>query len=116
IKVVYGKGAERAERLLQKMAAARAGGVAITADIYPYRASYTGIGIVFPDFAKPPHSFARAKGERRSELAAFLRERVTRRGGPGATLFGTPPELRGKTLEELARERNKPFEDVLIDD
>jgi N-acyl-D-aspartate/D-glutamate deacylase len=116
IKVVYGKGVERADRLLAKLAKARAEGVAITADIYPYNASYTGISIVFPDYAKAPNSFQRAKTKRRDELARYLRDRVTKRGGPAATLFGTPPELRGKTLADLSKERGKPFEDVLIDD
>ena len=31
-----------------------AAGVTVTADVYPYTASYTGIGIVFPDWALPP--------------------------------------------------------------
>ncbi len=114
-KVVYGKGAERAERLLAKLAATRAQGTAITADIYPYLASYTGISIVFPDFALPPHSYRKAKRNRRDDLADYLQKRVTRRGGPEATLFGTPP-YRGKTLAQVAKDRGKPFVDVLIDD
>jgi N-acyl-D-amino-acid deacylase len=113
IKVVYGKGAERADKLLARMAAARARGAKLTADIYPYNASYTTIGIVFPAFAKPPNSYQRAKTTRRAELAAFLRKRVARRGGPGATLFGTGPH-RGKTLAQVAKESGKPFEEVLI--
>jgi len=115
IKVVYGQGAERAERLLNHLDAARQQGVAITADIYPYNASYTTIGIVFPDFAKPPHSYKRVKRERRAELEEFLRTKVTRRGGPEATLFGTPP-FRGETLAQVAAKKNKSFTDVLIDD
>jgi len=114
-KVVYGKGAERAEQLLAKLQAARDQGTAITADIYPYLASYTGISIVFPDFALPPNSYRKAKSQRRADLADYLRKRVTKRGGPEATLFGTPP-YRGKILAEIAREQGKPFEDVLIDD
>ncbi|MBI4953732.1 MAG: amidohydrolase family protein [Myxococcales bacterium] len=112
-KIVYGKGAARAEALLAKLAAARAAGLGVTADIYPYEASYTGIGIVFPDFAKPPHSYTRVKRERHDELARWLRERVALRGGPEATLFGTAPYT-GKTLAELAKQYGKPFEEVLI--
>jgi len=115
LKVVYGKGAGRAGQLLAKLQAARDQGTAITADIYPYLASYTGISIVFPDFALPPHSYRKAKAKRRDELAEFLRKRVTKRGGPEATLFGTPP-YRGKTLADVAKDRGKPFVDVLIDD
>lgn len=115
IKVVHGKGEARAERLLEKLDRARRSGVRLSADIYPYEASYTGIGIVFPDFAKPPHSYAEAKATRRAELEARLRERVIKRGGPSATLFGSPDELRGKTLAEVAKERGKDWADVLID-
>ncbi len=115
IKVVYGRGVERADKLLAKLAAARSQGVTVTADIYPYNASYTTINIVFPDFALPPHSFKRVVRERRAELEQFLRDKIAKRGGPKATLFGTDP-WRGKTLEEVAAQANKPFEDVLIDD
>jgi N-acyl-D-aspartate/D-glutamate deacylase len=115
IKVVYGKGVARAEALLAKLAAARAEGIEVTADIYPYEASYTTINIVFPDFALPPHSWKRVRRERRDELAQFLRDKVTRRGGPEATLFGTDP-WRGMTLAAVAAKLGKPFEEVLIDD
>jgi len=115
IKVVYGRGAERAEQILARLDKARDEGLGVSANLYPYNASYTGIGIVFPDFAKPPHRYSRVKRERRAELAAYLRERVALRGGPEATLFGTPPWA-GKTLAEWASELGKPFEDVLIDD
>ena len=114
IKVVYGRGAARAEALLQKLAAARAAGLKVTADIYPYNASYTTISLLFPKWAKPPASFKRAKRERHDELRAFLRDKVARRGGPEATLFGTAP-FTGRTLAQVADKKGKPFEDVLID-
>lgn len=113
LKVVYGKGEARAVRLLDRLAEARGRGLRVTADLYPYEASYTTIGIVFPDFAKPPHAYTRVRRERREELAAYLRERVERRGGPEATLFGSDP-YRGKTLAALAEEAGTPFEDVLL--
>ena len=115
IKVVYGHGARRAEELLSQMADARRKGIRITADIYPYEASYTGIGIVFPDWAKPPYDYREVVAERRQELADYLRRRVMRRNGPRATLFGTGPWT-GKTLAEVAEELGKPFEEVLMDD
>jgi N-acyl-D-aspartate/D-glutamate deacylase len=114
IKVVYGQGAARAERLLGKIAEARKAGIAITADLYPYDASYTTIGILFPDFAKAG-SWKRVKRARREEVASYLRDKVGRRGGPEKTLFGTNP-YRGKTLAEVAAAAKRPFEDVLIDD
>jgi len=114
LKIVYGKGAARAEEVLLRLAAARAAGLEVTADLYPYTASYTTVGILFPDFARPPHSYRAAKQRRRADLAAYLRARVTRRNGPEATLFGTG-ELAGKTLAQAARERGVPFEDLLIE-
>jgi N-acyl-D-amino-acid deacylase len=97
------------------MEEARNQGIYVTADIYPYTASYTGIGIVFPDWAKPPYRYEGVVKSRRDDLAAYLRKRVNLRNGPSATLFGTPPWA-GKTLAQVAAELDKPFEDVLIDD
>ncbi|MFO7769341.1 MAG: N-acyl-D-amino acid deacylase, partial [bacterium] len=48
IKVVYGKGPRRAEEVLALLDDARRESVRVTADIYPYTASYTGIAILFP--------------------------------------------------------------------
>lgn len=114
LKSVFGSGTERAEEILGILSAARDQGIEITAEIYPYTASYTGIGIVFPVWAKTAEQFEVAKVERREELATYLRDRVNRRNGPGATLLGTDPWT-GKTLAELSFELELPFEDVLID-
>jgi N-acyl-D-amino-acid deacylase len=114
LKSVYGKGTDRADEILGILSDARASGISITAEIYPYSASYTGIGIVFPVWAKTTEQFEIAKAERRDELAEYLRNRVNRRNGPESTLLGTDPWT-GKTLAELAHEMELPFEDVLID-
>lgn len=114
LKSVYGKGVARAEQILRLLDGARASGVEITADMYPYSASYTGIEIVFPVWAKTQVQFDLAKVERREELAEYLRTRIRSRNGPDATLLGTGP-YRGKRLSEVAFEREMPFEDVLID-
>ncbi len=115
IKIVFGKGEERAEEVLALLHRIRDDGVEITADLYPYAASFTGIGIVFPDWAMPPNDFDSVRTHRREELQAFLRERIMLRNGPEATLFGTQPWA-GMTLAEVADSLGKPFEDVLIDD
>lgn len=115
LKSVYGKGAARAGEILAHLDAARDRGVEITADVYPYTASYTGIGLLFPEWAKTPEGFADARRTRYQELADYLRQRVMSRNGPQATLLGTEPYT-GKTLADLAAELDKPFERVLIDD
>ena len=114
LKSVYGSGAVRAEEILGILSDARDQGISITAEIYPYNASYTGIGIVFPVWAKTTEQFEVAKAERRDELAEYLRNRVNQRNGPESTLLGTDPWT-GRTLAEVAHEMEMPFEDVLID-
>lgn len=115
MKVVYGHGAERAEEILEIMQEARDSGLEVTADIYPYLASFTGIGIVFPDWALPPNDYEEVAATQRGELAEYLRNRIAQRNGPEATLIGTG-QWAGMTLAEIASQEGKPFEDVLIDD
>jgi len=114
IKIVYANDTSEAEGVLAVMDSARAAGVEITADVYPYTASYTGIGILNPDWALPPNNFEEVRQEQRVELAGYLRNRVNRRNGPEATLLGTAP-WSGRTLAEIADSLDKPFEEVLID-
>lgn len=113
-KSVYGKGKNRATRLLNLLEQYRKEGIKITADIYPYSASFTGIGIVFPDWAKAPNDYKLVRQNRRQELLDFLRNKVQRRNGPEATLLGTAPYA-GKTLAQVSQEVNKPYEEVLLE-
>ncbi|HMQ63839.1 MAG TPA: amidohydrolase family protein [Flavilitoribacter sp.] len=115
LKVVYGKGKERAREILDLLFGDTERPYRVSADIYPYTASYTGIGIVFPQWAKPPNDYATVARSRRAELLTFLHDKVMSRNGPEATLLGTPP-YRGKTLKQVSEEMNKPFEQVLLED
>ena len=115
IKVVYGKGDERGHEILKIIDEGREKGLEVTADIYPYTASYTGIAILFPDWAKLPNNYEEVVNNSREELADFLRKKVTQRNGPESTLIGTGP-YKGQTLAEVSSKLDKPFEDVLIDD
>ena len=115
LKVVYGRGAARAAEILQLLDSARQAGATVTADVYPYTASYTGISILFPDWAKPPNDYTQVLATRHDELLTFLRNKVRRRNGPAATLLGTAPYA-GKTLAQLAEEQGRPFEKILADD
>lgn len=114
IKVVYGKDVSSAEGVLSIMDSARVAGQNVTADVYPYTASYTGIGILYPDWALPPYDFDTVARTRRTELAEYLRNRVNLRNGPAATLLGTRPWA-GRTLAEIADSLGQPFEEILID-
>ena len=115
LKVVYGKEAERAEAILNKLNQRNERIHPLTADVYPYSASYTGIGIVFPKWAKAPHDYNQVKQKRRAELLRFIKDKVTKRNGPEATLFGNG-QWKGKTLKQVADESGKAFEVVLVDD
>ena len=115
LKSVYGKGKQRANQILDTIKQIRNSGVQLTADLYPYMASYTGISIVFPDWSKTPKQFAIAKRDRRTELENYIRTKVNLRNGPEATLLGSAPYT-GKTLAEAAKDKNKPFEQFLIED
>ncbi len=113
LKVVYGRGEARAEALLAELQRHRAGGVALTADVYPYTASYTTIGILFPEWALPPTDYAAVIETRREELLGAVETRMIRRGGPGALLFG-PGEHAGRTLAQVSEAMGLPFPEVLV--
>lgn len=114
IKSVYGKGAARANEILAYLDAAQTKTKGLTADLYPYSASYTTIGIVFPKWARPPANYTSVRRSREKELATYLRDRINKRNGPEATLFGSKAYA-GKTLAQVAKEQNRPFEEVLMD-
>ncbi len=115
LKSVYGKGAQRANEILDTIKQFRKSGVQLTADVYPYMASYTGISIVFPDWSKTVKQFAIAKRDRKTALETFIRNKVNLRNGPEATLLGSAPYI-GKTLAEAAASKNKPFEKFVVED
>ncbi len=115
LKIVFGDEISQADEVLRQMENARNEGLSVTADVYPYTASFTGISIVFPEWALPPNNFNDVVTDRRSELEEYLRNRVNMRNGPEATLFGTAPWA-GMTLADVSEELGKPFEEVLIDD
>jgi N-acyl-D-amino-acid deacylase len=113
LKVVFGKDRARALEILTMLDSARSQGIHVSADVYPYTASYTGIGIVFPPWAKTRTDFEKARISRSSELRDYLHRKIMARNGPEATLFATRP-FTGQTLAEVARESGQDFVDVLM--
>lgn len=114
LKVVYGKGAERAEEILNYIDHFRNKGIQISADVYPYSASFTGIGIVFPDWAKTESEWRSAMRERPEVLRRYLADKVKQRNGPGAILFGSG-KYAGQTLQEAADKEGKAPIDLLLE-
>lgn len=113
LKAVYGKGAERGREILGAIEAAKAKGIMASADVYPYTASYTGIGIVFPKWAKTQAQFELALKTRKKELEDYLEKRIAKRNGPAATLFGSGLYT-AKTLEKAAADEGISYVELLM--
>lgn len=113
LKVVLGNDETQAERILARLAEARAEGIRASADVYPYTASFTGLSILFPDWARPPANYEEAVRTRGDELREHLRARVLSRNGPEATLLASGT-WRGQTLAEVAAAERVPFEEILV--
>ena len=113
LKVVYGKGEKRGQEILTLLTEKKDSSFRVSADMYPYTASYTGIGIVFPKWAKPPNDYEQIKATRREELLQYLSAKIYARNGPEATLFGTKPYA-GQSLAEVSQQLGIPFEEVLL--
>ena len=114
LKVVYGNGSQRAKEILEQIQTARETGHPLSADMYPYLASYTGIGIIFPKWCKTNEQFNSVLVNREKELRDYLFNRVQQRNGPESTLICTGPYT-GMTLQEVAEKEQKSYVDVLID-
>lgn len=110
LKSVYGKGAFRAQEIIKHINQYK-----MTADLYPYNASYTGIALLFPKWAKTQEQVNKLNRTQIQALLEHLKNRVLSRNGPEATLLGSG-KFAGLTLKQVADKLNKPFESVLLED
>jgi N-acyl-D-amino-acid deacylase len=101
---------------------ARERGVEVYADQYAYEASGTGIvGALVPRWALVggrTQLMERIKGSLRPKLAAEIRTNVARRGGGEALVvsrYEPNPSYEGRTLGSIAKERNRPIEELALD-
>lgn len=107
---------------------ARAAGVDITADMYPYIASGTGLNVLIPDWAfeggklyenlRDPVLRARIHAEMTAPAASTGDFASTDRGGHVVPLGFKLPEHRGyigRTLTEIAEEREQDWANTAID-
>jgi dihydroorotase/N-acyl-D-amino-acid deacylase len=102
-------------RTLAMIDSARAAGIDVMADQYPYTATYTGIGVLVPAWAMADgdSAFARRLGEpalRDSIVKGIVFNILNDRGGGDLARVqlakvSWKPELEGKTLADWARER-----------
>jgi len=119
------------DQVIDKVNAARAEGLAITADMYTYPASSTGLNASMPLWVqegghdawvarlKDPEIRARVIEEMRNPPEGFENRLHHAGGAEGVLLVGfRNPDLRkyvGKTLAEVAEERGTSAEDTVID-
>lgn len=116
---VWGKSADVIARIEQ----ARAAGVEIWADQYPYAASGSSLmTALVPGWAQEGGAEALAKRLEDPALRARIRAEMVpnleRRAGPGALMirsFPANPALEGKRLDEIARMQGKDPLDAAID-
>ena len=115
---VWGLSAE----VIKHIDAARAAGVEVWADQYPYEASSTGLGaaLLQPWAQEGGVGAMRARlaaPEQRAKIRAEMIANLDRRAGPGAIMFRrfTPdPSIEGKRLNALALERGVEPVDLAI--
>jgi N-acyl-D-amino-acid deacylase len=107
---------------LMRIEAARARGVQVWADQYPYEASGTGItGALVPRWAQVGGDEAlrkRVLGAERGRLRDEIRANIARRGGAASlqiSRFAPDPSLEGRTLADLAKATGESPDEVALD-
>ena len=106
---------------LMRMDAARARGVQVYADQYPYEASSTSlVAALVPRWAEVggrAEMLKRLHGPDRQKLADEIRDNIERRGGPASLViarFAPDPSIEGKSLAELAASDGKPPDETAL--
>jgi len=101
----------RAPEFVQNVADARAAGINVTVDIYPYTAASSGITNSFPKWSiqgGKDMALARLRGEERQQILDFLHENfATQADGEGLYIVSTGgryPIADGKNIWELSQE------------
>jgi N-acyl-D-amino-acid deacylase len=108
--------------LIERIEAARARGVQVYSDQYPYNASGTGItGALIPRWAQVNGRDAllrRIRGDERKKILEEVRANIARRGGAETLVvsrYAVDPSIEGRNLAELAQKAGKPAEEHALD-
>jgi N-acyl-D-amino-acid deacylase len=108
--------------IVQHIEAARARGVEVLADQYPYEASGTGIvGALMPRWAQAGGRDAmlrRINGELRPKVRDEVAGNIARRGGADTLLvsrYAPDPSIEGQRIGALAQKAGKAPEDYVLD-
>ena len=112
----------QADTVISLIENARAAGLDVTADQYPYTASGTGVGAaLLPRWAEEGGDDSlRARFANptvRARVVAEMTDNMRRRGGAASLLMTSTrvPGILGKNLEEIARDKGKPPVEAAID-
>lgn len=111
---------DKLDMAIAKIDSARAEGLPITADIYTYNASSTGLHVQLPDWAREEGVEAMLERLANPENRKRAIEELEFRNTPETILLVgfKKPEMRkytGKYLNEVAEERGKSAEETLVD-
>jgi N-acyl-D-aspartate/D-glutamate deacylase len=103
----------QSDSVIKLIKQARAAGVEVTADQYPYTASGSSVGAsLLPRWAEAGDTLRAfvANAATRARLVKAMEDNLRRRGGPASLLMTSTRDstILGKTLEEIARARNVP--------
>ena len=105
--------------IVEHVEAARAAGVEVYADQYPYEASSTSLmAAVMPGETDAGLREAMAGAESTKIFLGLVRESVRRRGGPSSIVIASgrgAPGQAGKNLEEIAKARGISPEQAAVD-
>ena len=105
--------------LVERIEAARARGVEVYADQYPYEASSTGLSAaVMPGEGTAAAKEAMANEEARKAFLAVVKENIRRRGGPASIVMASGRGISGavgQNLEQIAKTRGLTPEQAAVD-
>lgn len=109
-------------KVLKMLEDARAKGIDVTFDQYPYNAGATGLFALLPRWAKSggmEELLERMKDhEYRDKVKEGLWDKIQLRGGPDNIIIPTyhrDPSLEGKSIEEIAQIRGKNSKEMAVD-
>lgn len=93
----------QADRILERLNAARKEGIDVTADIYPYTYWESTLTVLFPD-----------RDFNDLDEAKYVLDKIAPADGLTLTSYQADPSLAGKTVAEIATERKIPEAETLL--
>jgi N-acyl-D-amino-acid deacylase len=109
----------KSKTIVEHIDAARARGVEVYADQYPYEASSTSLSAaVMPSESSAALKEAMAGEESKKAFLALVRENIRRRGGPRSIVIASgrgAPDAAGKNLEDIAKAGGVTPEQAAVD-